>query len=111
MQTGATQGAVVEALGKRGYTIPGGGRGTPASVASPWAAVGWLARGMGLACDNLVGLEMVIASGGAGRRVIQPTRATMRPPVGFTRGRSGDLGVATSYTLKVHPISPVTFSK
>ena len=38
VQTGATQGAVVKALGKRGYTIPSGGEGTPASVASPWAA-------------------------------------------------------------------------
>ena len=38
VQTGATQGAVVKALGKRGYTIPSGERGPPASVASPWAA-------------------------------------------------------------------------
>src|SRR5919112_3361275 len=29
VQTGATQGGVVEALGKRGYTVPSGGEGTP----------------------------------------------------------------------------------
>ena len=38
VQTGATQGAVVDALGRMGYAIPSGGEGTPASAASPWAA-------------------------------------------------------------------------
>lgn len=38
VQTGATQGAVVKALVKRGTPSPAEERGPPASVASPWAA-------------------------------------------------------------------------
>jgi FAD/FMN-containing dehydrogenase len=38
VQTGATQGAVVKALGRGGTPSPAEERGPPASVASPWAA-------------------------------------------------------------------------
>jgi FAD/FMN-containing dehydrogenase len=39
VQTGAAQGAVVEALGRMGYAIPSGGEPTPASGASSSAGV------------------------------------------------------------------------
>jgi FAD/FMN-containing dehydrogenase len=72
VQTGATQGAVVKALGKRGYTIPSGGEGTPGiGGVTLGGGIGWLARSMGLACDHLVGVEMVIPSGKQGARVIR----------------------------------------
>ena len=111
VQTGATQGAVVEALGKRGYTIPSGGEGTPGiGGVTLGGGIGWLARSMGLACDNLVGLEMVIASGKQGARVIHADESHNADLLWASRGGGGgNFGIATSYTFKVHPISTVTF--
>ena len=72
VQTGATQGAVVKALGKRGYTIPSEGEGTPGiGGVTLGGGIGWLSRSMGLACDNLVGVEMVRRHGGEARRIHQ----------------------------------------
>jgi FAD/FMN-containing dehydrogenase len=111
VQTGATQGAVVEALGKRGYTIPSGGEGTPGiGGVTLGGGIGWLARSMGLACDNLVGLEMVTASGKQGAQVIHADESHNADLLWASRGGGGgNFGIATSYTFKVHPISTVTF--
>ena len=111
VQTGATQGAVVEALGKMGYTIPSGGEGTPGiGGVTLGGGIGWLARSMGLACDNLVGLEMVIPSGRQGARVIHADERHNADLLWASRGGGGgNFGIATSYTFKVHPISTVTF--
>jgi FAD/FMN-containing dehydrogenase len=61
VQTGAAQGAVVEALGRMGYAIPSGGEPTPGIAGVLLGrGIGLLARSMGLACDHLTGVEMVI---------------------------------------------------
>jgi FAD/FMN-containing dehydrogenase len=110
VQTGATQGAVVKALGKWGYTIPSGGEKTPGiGGVTLGGGIGWLARSMGLACDHLVGLEMVIASGKQGARVIRADERHDADLLWASRGGGGgNFGIATSYTFTFHPISTVT---
>src|ERR671912_488573 len=110
VQTGATQGAVVKALGKRGYTIPSGGEGTPGiGGVTLGGGIGWLARSMGLACDHLVGVEMVVPSGKQGARVIRADESHNADLLWASRGGGGgNFGIATSFTLDIRPISTVT---
>ena len=110
VQTGATQGAVMEALGKRGFTIPGGGEGTPGiGGVTLGGGIGLLSRSMGLACDHLVGLDMVIPSGEQGARTIQADEHDNADLLWASRGGGGgNFGIATSYTFKIVPISTVT---
>src|SRR5919107_86315 len=71
VQTGAKQGAVVEALGRMGYAIPSGGEPTPGIAGVLLGGgIGLLARSMGLACDHLLSVEMVIPSGEQGAQMI-----------------------------------------
>jgi FAD/FMN-containing dehydrogenase len=111
VQTGATQGAVMEALGKRGYTIPSGGEKTPGiGGVTLGGGIGWLSRSMGLACDHLVGLETVIPSGKQGARVIQADEHDNADLLWASRGGGGgNFGIATSYTFKLCPTPDVVF--
>jgi FAD/FMN-containing dehydrogenase len=64
---------------------------------------------MGLACDHLVGVEMVIPSGRQGARVIRADERNNADLLWASRGGGGgNFGIATSYTFKIHPISTVT---
>ena len=111
VQTGATQGAVVEALGKMGYTIPSGGEATPGiGGVTLGGGIGWLSRSMGLVCDHLVSLEMVVPSGEQGATVIQADERDNADLLWASRGGGGgNFGIATSYTFKLVPISTVAF--
>jgi FAD/FMN-containing dehydrogenase len=110
VQTGATQGAVVEALGRMGYAIPSGGEPTPGvGGVVLGGGIGLLARSMGLACDHLIGLEMVIPSGDKGARVIRADEHNNADLLWASRGGGGgNFGIATSFTLKIQPLSTVT---
>jgi FAD/FMN-containing dehydrogenase len=110
VQTGATQGAVVDALGRIGYAIPSGGEPTPGIAGVLLGGgIGLLARSMGLACDHLTGVEMVIPSGKQGARVIQADEHNNADLLWASRGGGGgNFGIATSFTLKIQPLSTVT---
>lgn len=110
VQTGATQGAVVTALGNIGYAMPTGGEETPGiGGVTLGGGIGTLARSMGLACDHLVGLEMVIPSGKQGAQVIQVDEDNHADLLWASRGGGGgNFGIATSYTFKIRPLSTVT---
>ena len=110
VQTGTTQGAVVKALGKRGYTIPTGGEVTPGIAGvTLGGGIGRLVRSMGLACDHLVGVEMVVPSGKQGARVIRADESHNADLLWASRGGGGgNFGIATSFTFKIRPISTVT---
>ncbi|WP_201374161.1 FAD-binding oxidoreductase [Ktedonobacter robiniae] len=110
VQTGATQGAVVTALGKIGYAIPSGGEKTPGiGGVTLGGGIGTLARSMGLACDHLIGLEMVVPSGKQGAEVIQVDEHNHADLLWACRGGGGgNFGIATSFTFKIRPISTVT---
>ena len=64
---------------------------------------------MGLACDHLVGVEMVIPSRKQGARVIRADERDNADLLWASRGGGGgNFGIATSYTFKFRPISTVT---
>jgi FAD/FMN-containing dehydrogenase len=110
VQTGATQGAVVDALGRMGYTIPSGGEEDPGIAGVLLGGgIGLLVRSMGLACDHLLGVEMVVPSGKQGARVIRADERDNADLLWASRGGGGgNFGIATSFTLKIRPISTVT---
>jgi FAD/FMN-containing dehydrogenase len=110
VQTGTTQGAVVDALGRKGYTIPSGGEADPGIAGVLLGGgIGLLVRSMGLACDHLIGVEMVVPSGEQDAQVIQADEDNNADLLWASRGGGGgNFGIATSFTLKIRPISTVT---
>src|SRR5689334_9749446 len=63
---------------------------------------GWLSRQFGLACDNLVSVEIVTADGKV-RRASQEENADLFWGI---RGGGGNFGVATKLEYRLHPLSP-----
>jgi FAD/FMN-containing dehydrogenase len=85
----ATTGGRVSTTGVGGFILGG---------------VGWLDRKFGLACDNLLSVELVTADGGIVR-----ASADENPELFWAlHGGGGNFGVATSLTLRLHELSSVT---
>jgi FAD/FMN-containing dehydrogenase len=65
---------------------------------------GWFDRKFGLACDNLVSVDLVTANGSRVR-----ASEDENPELFWAlHGGGGNFGVATSFTLRLHPLSTVT---
>ena len=87
----ATTGGRVSTTGVAGLTLGGGS--------------GWLERKHGLACDNLIAVELVTADG-------ERVRASSdeHPDLFWAlHGGGGNFGVATTFEFRLHPVGPEVF--
>jgi FAD/FMN-containing dehydrogenase len=84
----ATTGGVISSTGVSGLTLGGG--------------LGWLMAKYGMALDNLLGVELVLADG----RVVHASKDEHPDLFWAVRGGGGNFGIATSLEFRLHAVGP-----
>jgi FAD/FMN-containing dehydrogenase len=85
----ATTGGVISSTGIAGLTLGGG--------------LGWLMAKYGMALDNLLSVELVLADG----KVVRASSDEHPDLFWAVRGGGGNYGVATSLEFRLHPVGPM----
>jgi FAD/FMN-containing dehydrogenase len=104
---GATWGKVAAALAEHGLGLSSG---DTASVGvgglTLGGGIGWMTRAWGLACDQLIGVQLVTAAG----EIVEATDATHPDLLWALRGGGGNFGVVTRFDFRAHPLDGVVFT-
>jgi FAD/FMN-containing dehydrogenase len=108
---GLTQLEAVTALGKQGLAAPTGSEGTVGlSGATLGGGLGFFTRYLGMACDNLIAAEIVIASGADGATAINVDANNCSDLLWALRGAgNGNFGIVTALTYQVAPIANAAY--
>jgi FAD/FMN-containing dehydrogenase len=103
-QGGATWGDFNEATGAHGLATTGGILSTTGvGGLTLGGGIGYLARGVGLSCDNLVAAEVATADG----RIVRTSDDENADLFWALRGGSGNFGVVTSFAFRLHPVATI----
>ncbi|MFN4140204.1 FAD-binding oxidoreductase [Aestuariivirga sp.] len=87
----ATTGGAISSTGVAGLTLGGG--------------LGWLMPKYGLALDNLISAEVVMADG----KVLTANDSDNPDLFWAVRGGGGNFGVVTSFEFNLHPVGPIIY--
>lgn len=104
---GATWGAVAGVLAEHGLGVSSG---DTASVGvgglTLGGGIGWMVRSWGLAADQLIGAQLVTASGD----VLEVSDRSHPDLLWALRGGGGNFGVVTRFDFQTHPLGAVVFA-
>jgi FAD/FMN-containing dehydrogenase len=108
---GLNQMEAVTELGRAGFAAPTGTEGTVGLVgATLGGGFGLLTRNFGMASDNLIAAEVVVASNVDGARSIIADEKNNSDLLWALRGAgNGNFGIVTSLTYKIHPLTQTIY--
>ncbi|WP_193596509.1 FAD-binding oxidoreductase [Microbacterium sp. YJN-G] len=105
---GATWGVVADELAQHGLAISSGDtRSVGVGGLTLGGGIGWMVRAWGLAADQLVGAQIVTATGG-----IVETSATEHPELFWAlHGGGGNLGIVTRFDFQAHALPGIAYGE